>query len=1016
MAKTTKNNFRPTRRNNYKAVVRMADGGNVSELNYSERKAYIEEHYAPFIKEAQMIFSIYGSDIQYDYKSDRNEVVKMIIEKYQSLGDYTEETLPKETNYEIQDWDLVRRDIDPETDEVIGETSLEEVTADNTYNFSYLGLVDLNWRLYEDKEYDKFFYVIMPHLGGDIRGNYGDAIILEGSDKDELFYRFYEEFISGSASVYLKFKDGSEVFFDSEQDSDVFYFRVSDNSEPTGMAQSYLEDFEKFDSWQGDEFLEETVDVYLMRKGKAPKMMAGGSLDNEVPHAYVQILGYDEGKWIDLSDFSDGDDVMSNIYDWMSELNKELGGNREEYMIADYEGFGRDMYDEYMGKNEFDEILEAYEKYKDSDFPSEVISSFKNDSGNRNSSLADIIDQMDNSYLGQFDNYYDFGYDMVEQGVYSPTESDVYVTDTDKRILAGEEADALVDYMSFDDLIEKADRTREDYEKEKSELEDSISEIRDDIESLTELQNSTDDDDSFDDISEQIEEKELELETLENSLDDIESRYEDDAKEEVRSDLYDEIYDKLENDLGSFLDEYGYSDDLQSVSFLSVDYEKIGEEIASDYLVIDYENSMYFFNNYSKGGRLKATKTKTKYDFYIVENSTKKLVSGYSTKSEAVQQRKLLIEQYPTMRFEIYPLAKLETSTELDVNSKKDYVELSTLDKIKKVSVDAYRYGKEKVNQAQYFLERNDVKGRIKRGARKVVDKTKQGADWLKRQWHEADFGDGKGKAEFFADGGIIDSFVNDMVKNQIARRTIKIKDQEKFIKFMNDIQPYVDKKIVRVKVNPINKEEVWVSLQQFNQYADGGALSNDPTFIPYNGQEIMFVPVYGTFWVDDIEFDTEELAKKYIDKEYGKFADGGGLNYSKLNDDVNWYVERIKSGNMSTTKKDLLESIERHKKDLFLLEVGRIKPKDVIGTGYKGNTRKLAENWLKEQIYKDEKKLDILIKDNFYKDGGGVGYEPITKPVPTTKPQTPTKPDKNNPYKPKAIPRPKATKVNFEM
>jgi len=886
MAKTTKNNFRPTRRNNYKAVVRMADGGNVSELNYSERKAYIEEHYAPFIKEAQMIFSIYGSDIQYDYKADRNEVVKMIIEKYQSLGDYTEETLPKETNYEIQDWDLVRRDIDPETDEVIGETSLEEVTADNTYNFSYLGLVDLNWRLYEDKEYDKFFYVIMPHLGGDIRGNYGDAIILEGSDKDELFYRFYEEFISGSASVYLKFKDGSEVFFDSEQDSDVFYFRVSDNSEPTGMAQYYLEDFEKFDSWQGDEFLEETVDIFLMRNGVAPKMMAGGSLDNEVPHAYVQILGYDEGKWIDLSDFSDGDDVMSNIYDWMSELNKELGGNREEYMIADYEGFGRDMYDEYMGKNEFDEILEAYEKYKDSDFPSEVISSFKNDSGNRNSSLADIIDQMDNSYLGQFDNYYDFGYDMVEQGVYSPTESDIYVTDTDKRILAGEEADALVDDMSFDDLIEKADRTREDYEKEKSELEDSISEIRDDIESLTELQNSTDDDDSFDDISEQIEEKELELETLENSLDDIDSRYEDDAKEEVRSDLYDEIYDKLENDLGSFLDEYGYSDDLQSVSFLSVDYEKIGEEIASDYLVIDYENSMYFFNNYSKGGRLKATKTKTKYDFYIVENSTKKLVSGYSTKSEAVQQRKLLIEQYPTMRFEIYPLAKLETSTELDVNSKKDYVELSTLDKIKKVSVDAYRYGKDKVNQAQYFLERNDVKGRIKRGARKVVDKTKQGADWLKRQWHEADFGDGTGKAEFFADGGKVEKVLF----------AVKIGKPDWAEEVITENESQFDKAKRWAEANGFDRFRIAeIDMSKKPKFANGGALNNDPRFIPYNGQEIMFVPVYGTFWVDDIEFDTEDLAKKYIDKEYGKFADGGGVEKISQADFLNQNFKEAK-------------------------------------------------------------------------------------------------------------------------
>jgi hypothetical protein len=1004
MAKSTKNNFRPTRRNNYKTVMRMADGGNVSELNYSERKAYIEEHYAPFITDAQMTFSIYGSGIQYDYKSDRKNVVSEIIQDYQKLGDYTEETLKKETIYEIQDWDLVRRDIDPETDEVIGETSLEEVTADNTYNFSYLGLVDLNWRLYEDKEYDKFFYVIMPHLGGDIRGNYGDAIILEGSDKDELFYRFYEEFISGSASVYLKFKDGSEVFFDSEQDSDVFYFRVSDNSEPTGMAQSYLDDFEKFDSWQGDEFLEETVDIYLMRNGVASKMMAGGSLDNEVPSAYVQILGYDEGKWIDLSDFTDGDDVMTYIYDWMSELNKELGGNREEYMIADYEGFGRDMYDEYMGQNEFDEILEAYEKYKDSDFPSEVISSFRNDSGNSNNSLADTIEEMDNSYLGEFDNYYDFGYDMVQQGVYSPTDNDVYVTDTDKRILAGEEADALVDDMYFDDLIEKADRTREDYEKEKSELEDSISEVKDDIESLTELQNSTDDDDSFDDISEQIEEKELELETLENSLDDIDSRYEDDAKEEVRSDLYDEIYDKLENDLGSFLDEYGYSDDFQNISFLSVDYEKIGEELSSDYLVVDYENSMYFFNNYSKGGRLKATKTKTKYDFYIVENNTKKLVSGYSTKSEAVQQRKLLIEQYPTMRFEIYPLAKLEKSTELDVNSKKDYVELSTLDKIKKVSVDAYRYGKDKVNQAQYFLERNDVKGRIKRGARKVVDKTKQGADWLKRQWNEADFGDGTGKAEFFADGGVAGEIYGKKDgANKIDIYYKTSKGQHNYLSSTNSSKTIKEAVEKYKNILTGNSETSFAERKRIDRlegkFADGGALNNDPRFIPYNGQEIMFVPVYGTFWVDDIEFDTEDLAKKYIDKEYGKFADGGGVGYE------DW--------EMIVVSKELQKDGGKYHKDRFLVSARNIE-----------EAREIATNLWNEEFKNSDLSLVKVMSESIYKlkyfdkyaNGGGVGYEPITKPVPTTKPQTPTKPDKNNPYKPKAIPRPKATKVNFEM
>jgi hypothetical protein len=359
MAKSTKNARRLPKKGNYKRVTTYKNGGNVSELNYSERREYIEKNYAPLIEDAQMIFSIYNSGIEYDYKADRQEVVSSIIESYKALGDYTEVTLPQETIYEIQDWDLVRKEIDPDNDEVIGETSLEEVSADNTYNFSYNGLVDLNWRVYYDDLYERYFYVIMPHLGGDIRGNYGDAIILEGNDKEELFYRFYEEFISGSASIYIKFIDGSEIGFDSEQDSDVFYFRENELFEPTGIAQKYLNDFEKFDTWYGDEFLEETIDVFLMQKGVAPKMMAGGDIYSDTPKAYIEVLGYDEGKWIDLTDYTDGMDVIDNISDWMSELNQQFGGNREEFRVADFEGFGNDLYDEYMGSNEFDEIIEA---------------------------------------------------------------------------------------------------------------------------------------------------------------------------------------------------------------------------------------------------------------------------------------------------------------------------------------------------------------------------------------------------------------------------------------------------------------------------------------------------------------------------------------------------------------------------------------------------------------------------------------------------------------------------------
>ena len=757
MAKSTKNARRLPKKGNYKRVTTYKNGGNVSELNYSERREYIEKNYAPLIEEASMLFTISGSQFAYDYKGDRNKIVDEIIEHYTSISDYTEKTLPQETIYEIQDWDLVRKEIDPENDEVIGETTLEEVSADNSYNFSYLGLVDLNWRVYYDDLYERYFYVIMPHLGGDIRGNYGDAFILEGNDKDELFYRFYEEFLLGFAVIYFSFKDGSEIGFDSEQDSDVFYFRENEVFEPTGIAQKYLNDFEKFDTWYGDEFLEETIDVFLMQKGVAPKMMAGGDIYSDTPKAYIEVLGYDEGKWIDLTDYTDGMDVIDNISDWMSELNQQFGGNREEFRVADFEGFGNDLYDEYMGSNEFDEIIEAYEKFKSSDFPVDVISAYRTESGSKNDTLGDVIDEMENNYFGKYDSYTDFGYEMVEQGVYEPSDYDVYITETDKRIVAGEEADYVVGDMDFEEVLKFAKRTNAEYEDEKSELEDKIVELQEEIRDLTVLQNDTENDQEYETISDEIEAKEIELEEAEDSYRDIDSRYEDNARQEAITVFYDEIYDRLDNDLSSWLEDNGYTDDLTDVNFISIDYEKIGDEISSDYLVVEYDGELYFFTNYSNGGRISADKKTPQYEFYIVESNTKKIVSGYPSKEEALAQRKLLVEQYPSMRFELFTLGNLKAKTDLDVTSKSDYVELSTLDKIKKVSVDAYRYGKEKVGQANEFLVRNDVKGKIKRGSKKVYDKTKQGFNWMKRQWEEADFGDGKGKAKFFVNGGDID-------------------------------------------------------------------------------------------------------------------------------------------------------------------------------------------------------------------------------------------------------------------
>ena len=116
-----------------------------------------------------------------------------------------------------------------------------------------------------------------------------------------------------------------------------------------------------------------------------------------------------------------------------------------------------------------------------------------------------------------------------------------------------------------------------------------------------------------------------------------------------------------------------------------------------------------------------------------------------------------------------------------------------------------------------------------------------------------------KGQYDSYAGGGMIDLFVNDMVNNQIARRTLTIKDNEKFNQFMTDIQPYIDKKIVRVKENPINKQEVWVSLQELDSYAEGGS-TDDKVLI---GKAIEYI-TGSAIERDSIQFEANKIAFRY--------------------------------------------------------------------------------------------------------------------------------------------------------
>jgi len=125
------------------------------------------------------------------------------------------------------------------------------------------------------------------------------------------------------------------------------------------------------------------------------------------------------------------------------------------------------------------------------------------------------------------------------------------MTDTDRRIIAGEESDNIVDDLNDDEVIEEADK------------QDEFDEIQEEIDTITE--NS----ESDAQIKENLEELETKQEELVNE-----------AREDLRSDKYDEMYESLADPINYFVDEQGIytREELMKQSFIHIDIEEATED------------------------------------------------------------------------------------------------------------------------------------------------------------------------------------------------------------------------------------------------------------------------------------------------------------------------------------------------------------------------------------------------------------------------------------------------------
>lgn len=317
--------------------------------------------------------------------------------------------------------------------------------------------------------------------------------------------------------------------------------------------------------------------------------------------------GKSVGKWMDLSDYSSGEEVMEAISDFLKEASKEEGELHEEYAIHDFEGFPKEYYSESMGEDAFDKIYELFELADETDIPVDVIQQYIDDGYD--------IDNLQDNYHGSYKDAEDFAYETVQElGLesFSYPHNYVFVTDTDRRLIAQEEANNYADeVLNDDEAIKEADM-----DSDKSDLEDKISDLESEIDELNEAEEPDED---------EISSKESEKEKLEEEIEGMADK----AREKVREDKYDEIHDALDDPYQYFVEDSGmYSaEDFFKANFVSIDYEKIAKDLEQDYNFIEGEDgSLYVFRTYAKGGKVvsgKTAKANTDDIYYVITGNHK---------------------------------------------------------------------------------------------------------------------------------------------------------------------------------------------------------------------------------------------------------------------------------------------------------------------------------------------------------------------------------------------------------
>jgi len=157
-------------------------------------------------------------------------------------------------------------------------------------------------------------------------------------------------------------------------------------------------------------------------------------------------------------------------------------------------------------------------------------------------------------------------------------ESNIYITDTDKRILANEIADNDVSDLDDDEIFEKAEYYgHSELKEEKENNEEKIGDLEDEIDSVEEKQEKTQSDKRYLFYDDKIDKLKEEIEKLEKKNENLV----DQARDNVIHEIYEETKEALDDPIQYFVKEQGLytKEDLLEQNFIGIDYEGMAKDV-----------------------------------------------------------------------------------------------------------------------------------------------------------------------------------------------------------------------------------------------------------------------------------------------------------------------------------------------------------------------------------------------------------------------------------------------------